>query len=165
MKILRKNILINSRKFDNRISKSWKADLLEQTDSLLVFRGIFDREVIHPDLGIIRPGTISIEYFWFAEWFNVFKFFEPNGNFRNFYCNISMPPTFENDVLEYVDLDIDVNISGNFEHAILDVDEFEANAAIYNYSPVIRQNAEDSLRKILLKFHQRDFPFDSTNLI
>lgn len=165
MKILYKNASINSRKFDGRISKSWKADLLEQRDSLLIFRGIFDWEIIHPDLGVIRPGTISVEYFWLDEFFNVFKFYEPEGNFRNFYCNVCLPPTFENGVVNYVDLDIDVYISGDFSHKILDVDEFETNAVRYKYSPELKRNADNGLKKILQKLHDRDFPFDSADSI
>lgn len=165
MKILYENALINSKKADGKINKSWKADLLDKRDSLLLFRGVFDREITHSDLGVIRPGTISLEYFWLDEMFNIFKFFEPEGAFRNFYCNVCLPPTFENGVLEYVDLDIDVIVSSDFSHTILDMEEFETNALQFGYSQEIKLNAELGLENILQKIRDRNFPFDSTNPI
>ena len=101
-------IQINARKFDNKIHRSWKCKFIEQRDSLLIFAGEFDREITHNDLGIIRRGTVSYEYYWLDRFYNIFRFHEPEGSLRNFYCNVNVPPTFENGVLDYIDLDIDV---------------------------------------------------------
>lgn len=165
MKILYKDAVINARKFDGNVYKSWKADLIDQKDSLLLFHGIFDREIIHPELGVIRLGTVSLEYFWLDKHFNIFKFFEPEGSFRNFYCNVCLPPKFKNGVLDYVDLDIDVVVSNDFSHNILDIAEFKKNAFEFGYSQKLRQITEISLKNIIEKIYTRDFPFDSTNLI
>lgn len=165
MKILHKNVLINSKKFDGKINKSWRADLIDKKESVLLFIGTFDREIAHPDLGVIRHGTISLEYFWLNDGFNIFKFFEPEKTFRNFYCNVCLPPTFENNVLEYIDLDIDVVVSRDFSHKILDTEEFEANALQLSYPQDLRINAENGLEKILQNIRERRFPFDSIDLI
>ena len=164
MKVLYKDAVINSKKIDGKIYKFWKADLIDQKESCLLFYGIFDREIIHSDLGVIRRGTISLEYFWLNEHFNIFKFFDPEGSFRNFYCNVCLPPTFENGVLNYVDLDVDVIVAGDFSHNILDTDEFEKNASDFGYSQELRQMTEISLKNIIQKIRSRSFPFDSTNL-
>ena len=161
MKILTKNILINSRKFDDSIGKSWTADLIKKRDSLLIFKGVFDREIIHSHLGVIRPGTISIEYYWLDRWHNVFKFHEPGGAFRNFYCNINKPPTFENGILNYVDLDIDVIVWKDFSIDILDMDEFEINSKKFNYSSKLKRNADLGLATILQDIKAGNFPFDT----
>lgn len=165
MKILYKDAIINARKYDGTIYKFWKADLIGQNNSLLLFHGIFDRQITHPELGVIRPGTISLEYFWLNENFNIFKFFEPEGSFRNFYCNVCLPPKFKNGILDYVDLDIDVIVSSDFSHRILDMDEFKKNAFEFDYSPELRQITEIGLKNIIKKLQIRDYPFDSTNLI
>lgn len=160
MKILQKNITIISRKFDQSINRSWKADLIEKKNSLLVFKGIFDIQVNHSILGVIRPGTISYEFYWLDKWFNVFRFHEPDGTFKNFYCNINMPPVFENGFLDYVDLDIDVIVFEDFTYHILDLVEFEANSAKYKYSAEIKSKAQFQLQSLLKKIRQKDFPFD-----
>ena len=79
-------------------------------------------------LELSDPATISYEFYWLDKWFNVFRFYEPDGTFRNFYCNINIPPTFENGILEYTDLDVDVIVDKNFSRTILDQDEFEENS-------------------------------------
>lgn len=153
-------ITINSRKFDGAIHKSWKVKLIEQNDSLLKFVGEFEKEINHPHLGVIRPGTVSYEFYWLDCWFNVFRFHELDGRLRNFYCNLNVPPTFENNILDYVDLDIDVLVWKDFTVKILDLDEFEENSRKFNYSPEIKDNARLSLKKILELIGNRDFPFD-----
>lgn len=70
-------VSINSRKFDGKIHRSWKAEFVEQKNTLLLFVGVFDEEIRHPQLGLIRRGTVSYEYYWLDRWFNVFRFHEP----------------------------------------------------------------------------------------
>jgi protein associated with RNAse G/E len=152
-------ITINSRKFDEKIHRSWKADFIEQRDSLLIFHGEFEEEVRHSELGIIRRGTISYEYYWLDRWYNVFKFFEPSGELRNFYCNLNMPPRFKNNVLDYVDLEIDVLVSKNFEVKILDREEFEENSKLFNYSTDLIKKTFDTLDELLKIIEAREFPF------
>ena len=161
MQILQKEIIIKSRKFDNKINKSWTADLIKKENSLLVFLGIFELEVKHNFLGVIRPGTISYEYYWLDKWFNVFRFHEPDGEFRNFYCNINMPPTFENGILDYIDLDIDVIVWKDFSPIILDQDEFKENTFTYNYPDNILLKTKAAIDELLTTIEDRNFPFDS----
>lgn len=155
-----KSVTINSRKFDGTIHKTWTANLIEQKDILLTFVGKFEKEVNHKQLGLIRRGTISYEFYWLDGWFNVFRFHERDGSLRNFYCNINMPPKFKDNVLDYVDLDIDVLVLKDFSIQILDTDEFEENIRKYSYSEEIKNKTNESLKKILDLIEKRDFPFD-----
>ena len=162
MNNLKKLITINSRKYDGKIHRSWKATLIGQTNSLLKFVGEFDQEIKHPHLGVIKPGTVSYEYYWLDRWYNVFRFHEPEGDLRNFYCNVNLPPKFENDVLNYVDLDIDVLVWKDFSYSILDLEEFEENALIFNYPAELITETKANLDKLLYQIENRKFPFDFT---
>ncbi len=153
-------ITINSRKFDGEIHKSWKAEILSETSELYTFKGEFDKEVRHPLLGVIRRKTVSYEFYWKTKWFNVFRFHEPEGNLRNYYCNINQPPQFNGGVLDYVDLDIDVLVWKDFSFEILDLDEFEVHALKYNYSPDLRQKVGMALKELIQKIENKSFPFD-----
>lgn len=153
-------ITINSRKFDGEIHRSWQAYFIERQNSLLVFLGRFEKEIIHPNLGIIRRGTISYEYYWLDRWYNIFQFHEPEGDLRNFYCNISEPPIFENNVLNYVDFEIDLLIWKDFSYEILDIEEFEENKKKFNYSSEIVKKVYQSVSAIETLIHSRSFPFD-----
>lgn len=154
-----RSVTINSRKFDRTIHRTWQANLESESESLLTFIGEFDEEVRHPHLGIIRRGTISHEYYWLDRWYSVFRFHEPGGDLRNFYCNVNMPPTFENGVLDYVDLDIDVLVWPDFTYEILDRDDFERNAIKYLYSNELIEQAEASLEQLIALIEGREFPF------
>ncbi len=156
----RRIVKIISRKFDGKIHRSWNAELLEQTDSLLTFVGTFEKEVKHSHLGVIRRGTVSYEIYWLNRGYNVFRFHEPEGGLRNFYCNINLPPKFEHGVLDYVDLDIDVLVWKDFSLEILDSDEFEENAVIFGYSKTIRDDVDKNLQEILSLVKNKSFPFD-----
>jgi uncharacterized protein len=154
-------ITVNSRKSDNSIQRSWQCEFLEETSGYWLFVGKFDREITHNDLGVIRLGTISYEYYFKTEWFNVFRFHEPEGDFKFYYCNINMPPKFENNVLDYVDLDLDVLVRKDLSFVILDEDEFAENSKLFGYSAELKLQVETTLNELLLNITQRQFPFDS----
>lgn len=153
-------VKINSRKFDGTISRSWDCQLLEQTDDYWLFFGEFENEVSHPKLGIIRRKTKSFEYYFKEKLFNVFRFHEPEGELKYFYCNINLPPIFENKVLDYIDLDIDVLVKKDLSFEILDEDEFEENSVRFQYQPELITKVNKNLDTLLSLIHTRSFPFD-----
>lgn len=154
------NITIHSRKFDGRISKSWKAELIERGDDLVVVKGVFDIDVDHRKLGFIGRGTVSYEFYWLDRWYNVFRFHEPEGALRSYYCNVTTPPVLSGSTLEYVDLDIDVLADHEFNYEILDMDEFEERTAELGYTKNIVEGAMKSLSELIELIEKRQFPFD-----
>jgi len=134
---------------------------LEQTGSLLVFAGEFDSDVDHPDLGLIRRGTISYEYYWLDRWYNVFRFHEPCGRLRNYYCNINMPPSYKSCVLDYIDLDVDVVVWEDFSYKVLDMDEYETSAALFGYPGHVTSQVNNALAELVVLIETREFPFDA----
>ena len=159
--MISRDITINARKFDGSVHRSWTADLVSTEDSLLLFVGRFEKNVSHPDLGFIRRGTYSYEYYWLDRWYNVFRFHEPDGEFRNFYCNINRPPVFTGVTLDYVDLDIDLLVGADGSVRTLDLEEFELNAEKYRYPRDVMDGALQALRELTALIESGDFPFDS----
>ncbi len=154
----RQQITINSRKYDLSIRRTWTCELIERNDPLIVLVGEFDRDVKHPGLGSIRSGTISYEYYWLDRWYNIFRFHEPDGTLRNYYCNFAMPPTFENGVLDYVDLDIDILVWPDRNYEVVDRDDFERNSLKYSYTDEISQRAENSVDEMLAMIVRGELP-------
>jgi protein associated with RNAse G/E len=151
-------VTVNSRKYDLSIRRSWQCGLLRQSGNLLVLVGEFDRDVEHAGLGSIQRGTTSYEYYWLDRWYNIFRFHDPNGEFRNFYCNISMPAVFENGVLDYVDLDIDVLVWPDSSYEILDKEEYEENVIKFGYAQDTRFNAATALADIISAIENNKLP-------
>jgi protein associated with RNAse G/E len=156
-----REITVKTYKYDGALHRSWKGELVEQKDDLLVILGVFDREIRHSKLGTIHPGTISYEYYWLGRWYNIFRFLEPDGALRNYYCNVNMPPKLEGDILSYIDLDIDVFVSKEFEVGIWDTDEFAENTSLYSYPPRIVQKATETVSELRSLIERRAFPFDA----
>ena len=142
-------VTINSLAYDGTVRRSWHCELIERSGPHLVFLGTFDRDVEHGDLGPIRKGTISYEYYWLDRWYNIFRFHEADGTLRNYYCNINMPPNFVGGELNYIDLDIDIVVWPDMSYQVLDRDEFETSAALFHYSEYIRKMVETTEAEII----------------
>ena len=127
---------------------------------MLVLEGKFDADIEHDLLGTIVSGTHSLEYYWLDRWYNVFRFSQPNGGLRNYYCNVNVPPSFDGEILSYVDLDLDILVALDFSFQILDAQDFERNAEVYGYDDEIRANAQHALDELVAMIDQRAFPFN-----
>lgn len=133
--------------------------MLKRDGSLLLLDAYFPEEVRHSLLGTIAGGTHSLEYYWLDRWYNIFRFAQPDGSLRNFYCNVNVPPTLDDDTLTYVDLDLDILVAPDFSYQILDVDDFEENAKLYNYSTEVQANARNALTDLIKMIETREYPF------
>lgn len=160
-----KTITIFSKYFDGTVRKTWTAELLSRDDNLLLLKGIFEDTIEHSELGVIAAGTISYEYYWLDKWYNVFRFHDPDGSFRNFYCNVNTPPTLNGEILEYVDLDLDIIVDAAGSQRLLDVAEYEAHADRFGYPGSIRRNVENAIRELTDMIESGKHPFDLSQLI
>ena len=157
-------VTVNARKYDGSLHRSWTCKLVQRRGQLLEFVGRFDRDVAHDAIGLIRKGTISHEYFWLDRWYSIFRFHEPDGALRNYYCNINMPPTFSDGVLDYVDLDIDIVVWPDFRYDVLDRDDFERNTLKFGYTDDMLSRVDDNLAYLIKHIEGRDFPFDRAEI-
>ena len=154
-------IEVRAYKYDGLLHRTWPAELLRQEGPLIVLDARFPTEVIHDLLGTIPSGTHSLEYYWLDRWYNVFRFAQPDGQLRNYYCNVNVPPTFDKDVLSYVDLDLDILVEPDFSYQILDIEDFESNVGYYGYPAEVQARARQTLEELVGMIETRAFPFDS----
>jgi len=154
-------ITVRALKYDGKGHRRWSARLLEQHSSLLVLDAHFAEEVQHDLLGVIAAGTQSIEYYWLDRWYNIFRFCEPDGKLRGYYCNVNVPPVFDGSELTYVDLDIDILVHADLSYSVLDLDEFEQNAKTHGYPPDVHENAHRAVTELETLIRSRTFPFNS----
>lgn len=153
-------ITVRACKYDGSEHRRWLAKLLQQKGSLLVLDASFAEEISHDLLGTILSGTRSIEYYWLDRWYNVFRFSQPDGALRSYYCNINIPPEFDGQTLKYVDLDIDILVEPDLTYRVVDLKDFELNARRYNYSNEVQAQARRALNELIDLIETRDFPFN-----
>ncbi|MGB8506786.1 MAG: DUF402 domain-containing protein [Pyrinomonadaceae bacterium] len=127
--------------------------------TLIILEAVFDEEIKHPLLGIIKPGTQSFEYYWTDRWYSIFRFSEPTGELRNYYCNINTPPRLENRLLSFIDLDIDILVAPDFSYEILDEDEFSRHAEHYKYPQDLQVRVRRTVTELISLIERRGFPF------
>jgi protein associated with RNAse G/E len=152
-------ITVRVLKHDGAEHRRWTAKLKSREGELIVLDAEFEVEVTHESLGAIPKGTRTIEYYWLNRWYNVFQFLHNDGSTRLFYCNINTPPAMEDNVITYVDLDIDLLIGPDLSYKVLDLEEFRANAQLYQYSDETRQNARAAVEELKQMIERRQFPF------
>jgi len=153
-----RRITVNARKYDGSLRRQWTAGVVSQTDGLTIAVGRFEFDVDHNDLGQIKAGTISFEHFWSDRWYNIFRFHEPDGSLRNYYCNVAMPFTLEGETLEFVDLDIDVVVWPDGRVEVLDRDDFEENTVKFGYPNDVIEKTETALLELLSIIEAGEMP-------
>ena len=148
-------------KHDGAEHRRWHGRLDETDGSLLVLHAEFEADVAHSLLGEIKRGTRLIEYYWLDCWYNVFRFLDEDRRTRLYYCNINTPPSFDGQVLSYIDLDIDVIVKPDYSYEVQDLDEFASNAERYGYTDEEKRNIEKALEELTGMIQSRQFPFVS----
>src|SRR5215211_7249813 len=156
---IQRAVTVRTYKYDGSEHRHWRAQISRQEDSLIVLDARFEEEIRHPLLGTVARETSSVEYYWLDRWYNVFRFVEPTGQLRNYYCNVNVPPVLNNDVLSYIDLDMDVLVAPDFSYSILDEDEFTVNAARFNYPREVIDKSQSALKELISLIEVRAFPF------
>ncbi len=156
---------VNSCKFDGTIQKTWVCQFVEETSEYLLLLGKFSQEINHKKLGLIKLNTICYEYFYKETWFNIFSFYEPTGKFKFYYCNINMPPMIKNNVINYIDLDIDILVYNDLSFEILDEDEFETNSIFFGYTEYLKSKTKESVENLIKMIEQKQFPFSNTQSV
>jgi len=153
------SIAVCAYKYDGVLHRSWTAELIRHDGSLVLLDAKFAEEVNHDLLGTIATGTHSLEYYWLDRWYNIFRFAQPDGSLRNYYCNVNQPPTFDGATLSYIDLDLDILVAPDFSYQILDNDDFETNAKRYGYTQEVQANARRAVADLVRMIDTRAFPF------
>ena len=119
----------------------------------------FDKEIINTLAGHHCLRTKSIDTIGWTRWYNIFRFAEPTGELRSYYCNVNVPPAFDGQVLSYVDLDIDILVEPDLSYRVVDLDDFEQNAERFGYSEDVQAKARQALENLIELIEARAFPF------
>jgi protein associated with RNAse G/E len=154
------SIVVNAYKYDGVLHRTWHAQLIHQQGALVILDAQFPEEIVHDLLGTIASGTQSLEYYWLDRWYNIFRFAQPDGTLRNYYCNVNVPASFDGETLTYVDLDLDILIEPDFSYKVLDVEDFERNAKRYGYTEEVQEKARQALDELVSMIQRRSFPFE-----
>jgi predicted RNA-binding protein associated with RNAse of E/G family len=83
------------------------------------------------DLGyvVFAPGDHFFEHYYTKRWYNIFEVRSAAGDLKGWYCNITRPAIFGDEVVTSEDLELDLFVAPDRRHPLrLDLEEFEALA-------------------------------------
>lgn len=106
--------------------------------------------------------TQSVTWCSTERWNNIAAIYDSKGTFKFWYCDVSMPCTLVDDVLSYVDLDLDLIAYADGTYRVDDEDEFIAHQELYAYPPHVVSRARVELAALIDAHTAHRFPFDGS---
>jgi protein associated with RNAse G/E len=120
-------IKVQKKNPSGEVTYEYEGMLLKRDDHSIVLEALFDRADM-PFMDVVfKTGDRFIEYYYTDRWYNIFAIHDrDDGNVKGWYCNIGKPAEFEDGVVSYIDLALDLWVSTSGQQTVLDEDEFEA---------------------------------------
>jgi len=108
------------------VTYEYEGVLLDHNESTITIEALFDRADM-PFMDVVfRNGDRFVEYYYTDRWYNIFAIHDRDDHkIKGWYCNIGMPAMFEEGIVSYVDLALDLWVSLEGTQTVLDEDEFE----------------------------------------
>jgi protein associated with RNAse G/E len=157
-----KPVTIQAYKYGNRLHYEWQAEIIELTESYVMVLCRAERQFFHHTKGkVFTMPYPSIEVFYFNQWFTAAITFQTEHRLM-YYCNIAMPAKLENDVISFIDLDLDYLKEPDEDWKVVDRDEFMKHQQELGYSQELIDQAELGLQQLQQRVEGKLFPFDGT---
>jgi protein associated with RNAse G/E len=108
------------------VTYAYEGVLLSHDEHSIVLEALFDR-VDMPFMDIVfKTGDRFVEYYYFDRWYNIFAVHDrEEGGVKGWYCNVGKPAVFEDGIISYIDLALDLWVSIDGKQTVLDEDEFQ----------------------------------------
>ena len=119
MRVQKKNLA-------GEVMVEYEGEVLGRAENSITLEALFTREDM-PFMDVVfKKNDRFVEYYYSDRWYNIFEIHDrDDGNIKGWYCNIGMPAVFEDGLVSYVDLALDLWVSHDGTQSVLDEDEFE----------------------------------------
>lgn len=109
------------------VTYEYEGVLLNRDKHSIVLEAFFDRADMSFMDVLFKTGDRFVEYYYTDRWYNIFAIHDRDDKgIKGWYCNIGMPAVFEDGVVSYVDLALDLWVATDGTQTVLDEEEFEA---------------------------------------
>ena len=117
---------VHKKNLAGEVKYQYEGELVSRDDHSIVIEALFDRADM-PFMDVVfKNGDRFIEYYYTDHWYNIYTIYDrDDGNVKGWYCNVSKPAEFEDDIISFVDLALDLWIAEDGRQTVLDEDEFE----------------------------------------
>lgn len=105
-----------------------------------------------------RTKETAIIFFYTNRWFNVIAQMKKDGIY--YYCNITSPFIIDNNILKFIDYDLDLRVFPNGRYKVLDRNEYNYHKHIMNYPKEINMIINSELNSLIEMKKNNIGPFD-----
>ena len=103
----------------------YRGRILQRCDGGILLDALFDREDTLFHGIVLGKGDRFVEAYFSQRWFNIFEMRDrEDDRIKGYYCNVTCPPVFSNEQIEYTDLALDLLVYPDGRSLLLDEDEF-----------------------------------------
>ncbi len=155
-----KTYTMKAYKYDGRIHYEQELDFVSRENEVLTLAGKKGRQLKHHTRNAIFSfDKNTLEYFFTDRWYTAALVFDEEGRVVQVYCNISKPAEIDDNIVSFVDLDVDVIVKdGKIE--VIDIDEFEEHKVLYGYGEVIEKKVFETVELVKNNILKKRFPFN-----
>lgn len=154
----KERILIHCYKHDGQLHKTWKdAIILEKNKDVLIL-GNYNALVTKVDGRTWHTKEPAIMFFYPNKWFNIIAQLKKKGIF--YYCNIASPYIIEDNIVKYIDYDLDLRVYPDGGFRVLDRNEYNYHKKKMHYSKEIDMIIKYSLTELIGLKRKEEGPFN-----
>lgn len=163
-----KNIKIGDRltihcyKHNGKIHRTWdEATILDIKEDILICANN-KTTVTENDGRAHKTNEIAILFFYKNKWFNVIAQLKNKGLF--YYCNIATPYLLDDNIIKYIDYDLDLRVFPDGGFRILDQNEYNYHRKLMHYPPEIDMILKRELTNLIEMKKNEAGPFDKKEI-
>ena len=152
------NLELHCYKHNGKINSiSDKITVLEVNDDFIIC-GDFKTTITESDGSTHKTKEPAVMFFYKKRWFNVLAQLKKQGLF--YYCNIATPYLLDDNVIKYIDYDLDLRVFPDGGYRILDKNEYNYHKKIMHYSNELDEIIKSELDSLIEMKKNNEGPFD-----
>lgn len=150
-------LTINCYKHNGKIDRvSDEAIVLEINDDSIIVAN-YKTKLIESDGRSHRTNEPAIIFFYKDNWFNIIGQLKSHGLF--YYCNIATPYIIDENIIKYIDYDLDLRVFPDGGFRVLDRNEYKYHKKIMKYSDDLDKVIKNELSVLIEKKRNNEGPF------
>lgn len=125
-------LTIHCYKHNGKLHRMWdEATILDISEDILVC-GNFKTKVTEADGRTHKTNEPAVMVFYKKRWYNIIGQLKTHGLF--YYCNIATPFLIDDNIIKYIDYDLDLRVFPDGGFRVLDRNEYQYHRKLMNYS-------------------------------
>lgn len=154
----KERVTIHCYKHNGQLHKTWQdAILLEKTKDRIVL-GNCKALVTKVDGKTWHTKEPAIIFYYPNKWYNIIAQLKEHGLF--YYCNITSPYIIEDNIIKYIDYDLDLRVFPDGGFKILDRNEYKYHKRLMKYSKELDMVIRYSLTELINLKRSNSGPFN-----